>query len=95
LSVTIVANVFGADAGQEPEPDVTGIPAVCYPGIKGISTGFQEGGDVVSVVIGALVVIGPARGEIGVADTLAIEVKLVDAEGGGVDGGAADGSRGR
>jgi hypothetical protein len=83
--------VFGADASQETEADVTGIPAVRDPSVKGVWAGLEEAGDVVGVIVSALTVIGPTGCEIGVADALAVEVKFVDAESCGVDGGAADG----
>src|SRR6267142_2454940 len=90
FAIGVTADMFGADAGQEAESDVTIIPAVSDPGVKGVGAGFQKRRDVVGVVASALMIIGPTRCEVGVADAFAVEMQFVDAESGCVNGSAAD-----
>ena len=54
--------------------DLAGVPAVAELGAEGVVAAADQVGDVVGLVLDALVVVGPARGEQLVADLLAVEL---------------------
>ena len=80
LAVGVPADALGADAGEEAEADITGIPAIRHPSAQRVRPAFHQGGDVISVVVRPLAIITPARREVGVAHARAIQVQLIDAE---------------
>ena len=75
----------GDNLGQA---DAAGVPAVGELHADRVFAGVQEIGDVVRLVLDVLVVVGPLGGELMVADASAVDVQLVEAEGGDVDDGA-------
>jgi hypothetical protein len=70
--------------------DVAAIPAVAEEGAGGVGARAEEDRDIVGLVLHALLVLGPAGGEDIVADAVAVEMKLIEAEGGGVEAGRGD-----
>ena len=90
-SVGVTPDSFGADTGQQAETDVAGIPAVRDPRAECVAAGLHHESDIVSIVVSALMIIRPARRKARVTDALAVQVKFVDAERGGINCGTLDG----
>ena len=78
IRAVVVADVHPAD--------VAAVPAVGQDAAEGVGALLDAVGDVEGVVVDPLVVVGPAGGEVGVAHLPAVEVQLVVAQRGGVDG---------
>ena len=73
------------------EADVAGVPPVAQDGAQGIGSFLQQVGDVVSLILNALLVVGPTRRQMSVSNPPAVDLQLVDASRRGVQSGATDG----
>ena len=85
------ARVLAVKVAVAPEPDVPAEPPIRQHGAYGVRAVANEFGDIVGPVIHALVVVSPARREEVIADAMAVEVHVHEAQRGGVERGAGHG----
>src|ERR1019366_6151570 len=71
LAVSVAPDFFRPNVSQQAEADVAGIPTVAEPRTERVAAGLDERRHVVGVVVGALVIVRPARREPRVAEALA------------------------
>ena len=78
---------------MDAEAEVAAIPAVGEEGFEGVVAGAELRGDIVGEVFEAVAVVGPAGGEVVVADARAVDVRFEEAAGGDVEAGFERGGR--
>src|ERR1035437_1084063 len=85
------ARVLAIELAVAAEADVAAEPPVRQDRAEGVAAAADQLGDIPRPVIDPLVVVGPARGEIVIADAVTVQVHIHEAERSGVERGAGEG----